>query len=161
MRRENNRHKNTPIFISKERKFIVGDEAQKEIEKHNDAIYFRRDKGVMFVSKERWEEAQYFEKSTWMVDNLRASNDSNTLYEKHFDNYRQISGMRFDNAIELGCGPFTNMRIIARHTDIGRVHLLDPLINDYLSHPNCFYNGGCLMVPLIQFENWGGGLTAF
>ena len=44
------------------------------------------------------------------------------------------------NVIELGCGPFTNLRTIVNNlTGIEQIHLLDPLIDDYLYHPGCQY----------------------
>jgi SAM-dependent methyltransferase len=47
---------------------------------------------------------------------------------------------KIKTAIELGCGPFTNIRtIIDLLPDLEELHLLDPLINDYLDHPNCKY----------------------
>ena len=50
--------------------------------------------------------------------------------------------------IELGCGPFTNLRYIVQECKVGKVSLLDPLINEYLNHPYCFYNGEYLYCDL-------------
>ncbi|HET7928782.1 MAG TPA: class I SAM-dependent methyltransferase, partial [Actinomycetota bacterium] len=58
--------------------------------------------------------------------------------------YRALAGRQFERAIELGCGPFTNLRLILPLTETKHVHLLDPLIEDYVSHPQCRYRGGRL-----------------
>ncbi len=130
------------VFISKDRTFITGEEARMRIAEKNDRKYFKQDMGVVEVDKDRWREAQHFEEKTWMTDNRSAKEDSNTAYIRHFDSYEPIAGLHFKNAIELGCGPFTNIRHIAAVADIERIHLLDPLIESYVRHPNCSYAEG-------------------
>src|SRR5208283_479085 len=53
--------------------------------------------------------------------------------------YETLNGMYFDNAIELGCGPFTNLRHIKRACKIKKCTLLDPLVESHMQHRNCTY----------------------
>lgn len=138
--------KTESIYISKDREFIIGEKALEKIQIKNDKRYFDPEKGVVAVDKNRWKEAQAFEFNTWLKDGLKAKDDSNELYKKHFDNYFHLKGKRFKKAIELGAGPFTNARLIAKVAKIDEISLLDPLINDYLNHPNCTYKNKRLKI---------------
>jgi SAM-dependent methyltransferase len=66
---------------------------------------------------------------------------------RNFDNYRMLSGMTFQRAMELGCGPFTNARFVSQACKIQCLDLLDPLIGDYLKHRNRYYDSDKLLVP--------------
>lgn len=135
-----------PLFISKEREILVGNEALRKLRQQNDLKYFDPEKGVTSVDKERWQDAQIYESNNWLRDWRYAKEDNNTLHKKHFDNYSQLKGKVFNNTIELGCGPFTNIRHIAEVCKIKNIHLLDPLITKYLEHPNCSYKNKRLKV---------------
>lgn len=63
-----------------------------------------------------------------------AADDRNLQHMADFDNYHALHGMTFDHAIELGCGPFTNLRLIGQVCSIAKCTLLDPLIESYLGH---------------------------
>ena len=54
----------------------------------------------------------------------------------------------FRHALEVGCGPFTNLRLIGALTSIERVSLLDPLAGDYQNHPGCRYTKQFLSTDL-------------
>src|SRR5206468_351317 len=96
--------------------------------------------GVVRVPKQRWQQAQRYERETWMVANTAASDDRNSAHYGGFRGYEALRGRTFLRAIELGCGPFTNLRLIGRTCTIAQCSLLDPLIKDYLNHPHCTYN---------------------
>jgi SAM-dependent methyltransferase len=76
--------------------------------------------------------------------NRSAQEDRNRVHAARFAGYEALAGRRFERAIELGCGPFTNLRLAMEVADLGEVHLLDPLARDYLSHPGCRYRNGTL-----------------
>lgn len=131
------------IFIDKELNIFYGLEAEKLINEKNDSKYIVDD-AIMFVDKERWQEAQHYEKKTWMVSNPHISDDRNNEHFSRFNSYEQVishqKNHKIKRVIELGCGPFTNLRtMIGLLPDVSEIHLLDPLLNDYLNHPNCFY----------------------
>jgi SAM-dependent methyltransferase len=102
------------------------------------------EKGIVRVPVSRWEEAQRYERRTWMQHGRRAISDRNEYHRERFAGYTSIHGRHFHRAIELGCGPYTNIRYIVPQCRIDEVHLLDPLLNDYLKHPFCRYPGGRL-----------------
>ncbi len=108
------------------------------------------------VSHDRWEQAQEWELNVWRgIDNSSApslrgrvgraitalglgrnnaslGDDWNEWWAKQFDQYQAIP-CKIDNAIELGCGPYTNVRIISRERTIRRIYCSDPLARHYAS----------------------------
>ena len=67
-----------------------------------------RARDITEVDVVRWEEAQRYEHRVWMGESgLNAREDRNKAHERAFSNYAVIRGERFENAIEIGCGPFT------------------------------------------------------
>lgn len=109
-----------------------------------EAAAFDAQRGFARVDRARWEEAQRYERRTWMEKARWASTDRNEYHRAHFADFTPLAGRSFGAAIELGCGPFTNMRLILEHCDVRDLHLLDPLLNEYLAHPYCQYRGGRL-----------------
>jgi len=110
---------------------------------------------VRHVTRERWLEAQQWELAFWKQSQqkhgwrrvvwpvaapiLRALNwdrawgdDWNTWWAHHFEDYRFLP-QRLGSAIELGCGPYTNIRLITHGREIDRIVCSDPLIHDYLN----------------------------
>jgi SAM-dependent methyltransferase len=137
------------IFIDKEIRVVHGQMAEQMIKEKNDSKYIEND-SILKVDIDRWRDAQYYERKTWMVQGLGFSDDRNYEHFNEFEGYVSLTKntQSIKNVIELGCGPFTNLRTL--HTllpNIEEVHLLDPLLNDYLSHPNCSY-------PNAQFQNY-------
>jgi len=137
-------------FVDKNINIIRGDEALELIKAKNDKE-FLEDGVIKKVSLERWKEAQEFERNTWCVSNARGmSTDRNEDHMKGFGGYSQLNlHLQNDNLklVELGCGPFTNLRLIipSIYKSIKQVDLLDPLINDYIKHTvNCTFKGGYL-----------------
>lgn len=131
------------MFIDKELNIFYDDVAKELIDKKNDSI-FLNDESIVLVSEERWLEAQNYERKTWMVSNKHISDDRNYEHYNRFNSYNELVNYQKNNkietVIELGCGPFTNLRtILNKLPNLIRIDLLDPLLNDYLDHPNCFY----------------------
>lgn len=122
---------------------IVRESEDPQVMVKTDACYMSPD-GIVEVSTKRWEEAQRYEHREWMINGLNAVDDRNSIHADHFDSYKSITKRDFKNIIELGCGPFTNMRLIyekLRLSNLTDVTLLDPLADEYKKHPNCQYNG--------------------
>jgi len=101
------------------------------------------------VTQDRWLEAQRYELRTWQRQNrwynvalsrLRSALDSRALgvgddwnmwwYEK-FDRYRELPD-QIENAVELGCGPYTNIRLVSIGRTIRHLHCSDPLARHYV-----------------------------
>ena len=125
-------------------KALTGDEAKRKIEIQNDAGFLDANFGVINVSQERWKMAQEAEKNGWMNLWRNATIDRNDEHFIFFDRYAHLNGATFEHAIELGCGPFTNLRFVGGVGKIRQCSLLDPLLNDYLQHPHCTYKQGSL-----------------
>lgn len=132
------------LFIDSDVRVFEGEEAWRRLSDKNDSRFLEGDRGVVQVDRARWEEAQRYERLTWMEHLRHAADDHNRDYLGPFQNYAALRGRTFDRAIELGCGPFTNMRLVLEHAEVRDVHLLDPLAIDYLQHPLCRYRGGRL-----------------
>ncbi len=126
-------------YIDENINILTGKDAEEALAKENDGAFVSDNNGIVKVSLERWQKAQLAEHEHWMVFGIGASNDRNDEHFIGFNNYETLQGMPFGSAIELGCGPFTNMRMIGKVCDIDECALLDPLIEDYLAHPHCRY----------------------
>ncbi|MDH3691042.1 MAG: class I SAM-dependent methyltransferase [Gammaproteobacteria bacterium] len=109
------------------------------------------------VSTERWLAAQKWELEFWNRQNippvwwkrvlrpflvmiaLRSPrqktdlDDRNHWWAKHFDQYRILPTV-IENACELGCGPYTNIRIIRIDRRIESIHCSDPLAKHYVRY---------------------------
>jgi SAM-dependent methyltransferase len=105
------------------------------------------------VSLQRWHEAQQWEQSHWVrAQQARArfgknfiwrclsafklipkyrGDDRNLWWKHHFDDYSFVPA-RVENAIEVGCGPYTNVRLITERCQIDHLVLSDPLIRTYV-----------------------------
>ena len=105
------------------------------------------------VSRQRWLEAQQWERSHWMrTQRLRArylknlawrfltlmglvpkyrGDDWNAWWRRQFDDYRFLPA-EVENAIEVGCGPYTNVRLMLDRCRMRHLVLSDPLIRTYV-----------------------------
>lgn len=128
------------LHIDGDVKILKGDEARDAIQSENDRRYVSDNQGILSVPIERWSLAQKAEKKHWMEYGRNALNDRNDIHLSCFEEYTSVSGQSFRHAIELGCGPFTNLRFIGTKCSISKCDLLDPLIDDYLLHPHCRYD---------------------
>jgi SAM-dependent methyltransferase len=144
------------FFVNETLQFRTGAEAEALVTRMNDQAYVDEIRGVVKVPKERWRIAQAYERNTWMVAGVDAEDDRNRFHEREFDCYNSIRGKRFKSAVECGCGPFTNLRIIGRHCRIVGCTLLDPLINEYVVHKNCTYSTGILQTGETALSRWLG-----
>lgn len=122
-----------------------------------------KDCSVISVENQKWLDAQTFERRCWTRDNQHNSrlaiilkflrtlkkspkrffeliryrdfyvgDDWNFWWKEKFDNY-QILPSHFGAALEVGCGPYTNIRIISKLKKIDKIYCVDPLMNLYLS----------------------------
>lgn len=134
------------IFINEQIKILRGKDAESALEKENDSQFITDTRGITRVTTERWLKAQNFEKLFWMKRNKSEKTDRNEDHYQFFNGYKSLSNKFINSAIELGCGPFTNLRLIGEICHIKECVLLDPLIETYLSHPNCTYTRDWLFV---------------
>jgi predicted O-methyltransferase YrrM len=135
---------NYACFIDKDLNVYSDEAARDKLISINDAHYVSP-AGIISVSKERWREAQQYERKTWMEQGISAFDDRNHDHLKQFNDYACLKNRQFESVLELGCGPFTNLRLILPLIQgVKKVTLLDPLIDSYLHHPNCTYKDGYL-----------------
>ena len=134
-------------YVTRDFEILTGEAARALVEKTNDRRYLTRDGGIHTVSIDRWKLAQDAERHHWLDLRPHVREDRNMDHAFMYDRYSVLSGQTFENAIELGCGPFTNMALIGQRCTINRLTLLDPLIEDYMRHPNCLYRDGALALP--------------
>lgn len=148
---------------------VMHDEMAKfRTEIKNDAKYLDESEGVSKVDLDRWKSAQKYERKTWMEIMRNASDDRNLEHAERFGEYQAFVDYINENEMndlkimELGCGPFTNTRVVL--SKIPNINtscsLLDPLLNDYLNHAGCSYKGKVLngsvvetySIPIEEFE---------
>ena len=113
------------------------------------------------VDHDRWEMAQAWERQHWirnhkalarygknwiwrvlaalgMVPKYRGD-DRNTWWQRSFENYSFLPP-RVENALEVGCGPYTNIRLIRGACQPEHLFLSDPLIRTYVNFKMTFVN---------------------
>ncbi len=118
----------------------TNEEADKAFFAENDIAYFDNERGIAKVPKERWDKAQRTERKHWMEIGMNSKDDRNFYHLEKFNNYKSIENKVFKHALEVGCGPFTNLRIIGNYCQVEKCSLNDPLIKDYLTHLNCSFD---------------------
>ena len=113
------------------------------------------------VSQERWQEAQKWELNHWVQAQAARSRfgknyiwkiasslgllpryrgeDWNAWWREKFDNYRFLPA-QVKNAIEVGCGPYTNVRLMMDCCQMEHLVLSDPLIRTYAKFKLTFVN---------------------
>lgn len=128
-----------PIWIGSPVDVRRDEEALAALNDENDAKYWSDESGITKVDPERWAKAQEYERDTWMKHAPDASSDRDTDHLTLFDNYQTL-GLFLGDVLEIGCGPFTQTRVIIRDRSASSITLLDPLLDDYRNHPHCFYN---------------------
>ena len=131
----------------------------------------RSEMHVTKVERERWEKAQEWEKRYWIttqearakhaknliwrilaLSGLRPKyrgDDWNYWWKKHFDDYRFLPKV-VNKAVELGCGPYTNFRLISEICVPKQLYLSDPLITTYIDFKLTFLSemyrkGACII----------------
>ena len=145
------------IFVTKDIEIIQGSKAASLIVQKNELKNYEEGIGVIKIDKSRWTEAQYYEKKTWCEQSRGMDTDRNEEHLYNFNKYETLDTVLQDglSVIELGCGPYTNLRYIlpAITKRVDSVYLLDPLIDDYLlNSPNCTYKNSLAGHPVITFN---------
>lgn len=131
------------IFVASPVDVLRNEEADERLRSTNDAR-FLSERGVVAVDATRWQQAQQYERETWLTYNPTANNDRNDDHKAGFGGYAALPADLGD-AIEVGCGPFTNLRLILTEHTARSVTLLDPLLSEYQAgHVNCSYRDGSL-----------------
>jgi SAM-dependent methyltransferase len=84
-------------------------------------------------TKERWQQAQQWEKEIWR-DYPEDSDDWNQWWAAKFCGYNFLKGNEICSMLEVGCGPWAkNTRIIFGVIGAKKLFLEDPLLDDYVS----------------------------
>ncbi|MGQ9847801.1 MAG: hypothetical protein ACUVQP_09945 [Bacteroidales bacterium] len=105
------------IKISKDR-WIAAQKAELELWKKSANIKFisKIKRFLLYILRGKLEE----------IADLGSGDDWNFWWQEKFDNYSFLP-QEIENALEIGCGPFTNIRLILRKCKIKRIYLNDPL----------------------------------
>lgn len=100
--------------------------------------------GVLRVTPVRWMLAQQYERAVWTGVNGNMDDDRGPEHAARFAHYSAIAGHEFPRAIEVGCGPFTQLgHILKAGVRAGAITLADPLIDVYLNEVrHCAYARG-------------------
>lgn len=108
------------------------------------------------ITQERWSQAQKWELSLWEATERKRGwkspvwkivrpfyglfglpggrrDDYNYWWQKQFDGYGFLADS-IDHYIELGCGPYTNTRLILKGRSTRYVVCSDPLIRNYIKY---------------------------
>lgn len=143
------------FFVDKEINQFTGDDAERRLKETNDLCFYLEGDGIIKVDIKRWQEAQYYEKKTWLTRCISDKDDRNHQHKLEFENYDFLKkcNILYPDIIELGCGPFTNIRLISQEINAKSLTLLDPLLMDYLHHPNCTYKDGKLNGLEVELIN--------
>jgi SAM-dependent methyltransferase len=123
------------------------------------------------VDRERWEQAQqwecrhwvrtqrqrarYFKNYIWRALRLAGAvpkyrgDDWNLWWKTQFDDYRFLP-QRIHNVLEVGCGPYTNVRLMLNCCQFDHLYLSDPLIRTYVKFKLTFVaemyrKAGCVL----------------
>jgi SAM-dependent methyltransferase len=129
------------IWIGSPIDILYDDKANEALKHINDNKYWHNDNGIIKVDNDRWQTAQKFESDGWLKYWTAAKSDRNHEHKILFDDYKCIPN-NIGNAIEIGCGPFTQLQTICENRNLNSVTLLDPLLDKYMDHEGCFYKSG-------------------
>jgi len=88
---------------------------------------------VRHTDTENWKRAQNFELQ-FSKQNITGGDDWNIWWKEKYDNYKFLDGLTFNNVLEVGCGPHTNIRFILPRINYQKVFMEDPLIQFYVTH---------------------------
>lgn len=127
------------IFIDAGPEVFFGEEARSRLAIRNDSGHHIRGHGIPRVPSDRWEFAQRAETQHWFGLGGKArvtGDDRNLAHYERFKGYDAVKGCSFANALDVGSGPFTNLRLIGwGPAKVGEASLLDPHVGHYLAHP--------------------------
>ncbi|MGV8130102.1 MAG: methyltransferase domain-containing protein [Methanolinea sp.] len=85
------------------------------------------------IDEERWKCAQASELE-FARNTIESSDDWNLWWNDKFDDYTILNKRHFDNVLEVGCGPHTNIRYILPKITCKKLWLEDPLIQYYITY---------------------------
>jgi len=100
---------------------------------------------VTVVTDDRWQQAQDWELEVWrnvqpaspvrsllwaVIRRRPLDDDWNEWWRQQFDGYKCVP-TALENVIEVGCGPYTNIRLIRPGRRIAHLYCSDPLARDY------------------------------
>lgn len=130
-----------PIWIGSPVDVRRGQDALDALAAENDVKYWDDATGITQVDNERWQKAQEYELATWLKHHPDAVSDRDHEHAALFHNYVALPE-ELGDVLEIGCGPFTQVRYILQQGKKARsLSLSDPLIEHYKNHPNCTYWG--------------------
>ena len=133
-----------PIFVKSPIDVAEYDKALARLELTNDTRFETED-GVLVVDAERWQVAQDYERYSWLTHNINLTSNNNEFHAEQFNDYADLPD-KLGKVVELGCGVFTNLRLILPERKTTSVHLVDPLAQDYqAAHQHCTYADGTLV----------------
>ena len=141
------------IHVDEEVTVRFNEDAENAFKNENDISFFDEVNGVAKVTIERWQKAQRTESKHWMELGKNANDDRNFYHLNKFKNLEYLKNYKFSHALEIGCGPFTNLRLIANKLNINKCSLNDPLIKTYFNHEFCSYKNQKNI--LLQIDNNG------
>jgi len=105
------------IFVDSEIRVHKGSSVVQRPRDRNNLKYFTQ-QGILQVDQARWQGAQQHERKTWMTNLVHANYDRYHDHKNKFRGDPTIAGRSFNRFIELGSGPFTNLRLILPHYGI-------------------------------------------
>lgn len=139
-----------PTWVGSPIDIRVGQAALDAMGNQNDAKYWDPEKsGTLEVDRARWEEAQRFEEACWCYHGPDCTSDRHHEHEAIFDKYQMLP-KDLGDVLEVGCGPFTQLRTILTYKTAKSITLQDPLIEQYRTRMRyCSYKDGTLLkVPV-------------
>ena len=125
-------------WVGSPKDYRTGEAAEKALSEINDNNYWNDDTGIIKVDQQRWEQAQAYEKDTWMKHGLKFNQDRDQTHVRGFGDYK-ILPANLGHSVEIGSGPFTQTYNIVQGRQVDAITLIDPLANEYKNHPNCRY----------------------
>lgn len=88
---------------------------------------------IQKVDNNRWKQAQDFELKFARMT-IESDDDWNQWWYEKFDRYSILNKRHFENILEVGCGPHTNIRYILPEITYDKIWLEDPLIQFYITY---------------------------
>ncbi len=152
-----------PIFVASPIEVYHGEKAQEMLAQTNDNRFHTDADGIVKVDLQRWEQAQSYERKTWMEYNLEATEDRNAAHAQQFSYYADLP-INLGDVLEIGCGVFTNTySIFKQGREANSITLVDPLLNQYLAHPHTNLNRFTIPKTFISlaFEDADVGVAQY
>lgn len=96
-------------------------------------MQMNEDHVIQKIDNNRWKKAQEFELEFARMT-IESDDDWNQWWYEKFDRYSTLRKRHFENVLEVGCGPHTNIRYILPEITFDKIWLEDPLIQFYISY---------------------------